>query len=98
VIVRATDFKFDVGSPAFQTSGPLISAIVRARFLDRCDLRATAFGDLVRHSAERVIHGAGGLPMIGYVVSDGRLLSLQAAEWLMLLAGGALAGSLILLF
>jgi hypothetical protein len=36
--------------------------------------------------------------MIGYVVRDGRLLSLQATEWLMLLVGGALAGSPLLLF
>ncbi len=36
--------------------------------------------------------------MIGYIVSDGRLLSLQATEWLMLLVGGVFAGSLILLF
>ena len=31
------------------------------------------------------------------VRNDGRLLSLQAAEWLMLIVGG-LAGSLILMF
>jgi hypothetical protein len=36
--------------------------------------------------------------MIGYFVSDGRLLSLNAAEWLMLLVGGLLAGTLMLLF
>jgi hypothetical protein len=36
--------------------------------------------------------------MIGYIVSEGRLLSLKASEWLMLLIGGALAGSLMLLF
>jgi hypothetical protein len=34
--------------------------------------------------------------MMGKVVSDGRLLSLQVAEWLMLVAGG-LAGLLILM-
>jgi hypothetical protein len=34
--------------------------------------------------------------MIGNVVSDGRLLSLRAFEWLMLIAGGVL-GSLILM-
>ena len=31
-----------------------------------------------------------GLIMIGNVVSDGRLLSLRAAEWLMLVAGGVI--------
>jgi hypothetical protein len=35
--------------------------------------------------------------MIGNVVNDGRLFSLQAGEWLMLITGG-LAGSLILMF
>jgi hypothetical protein len=35
--------------------------------------------------------------MIGKIVSDGRLLSLQGAEWVMLIAGG-LAGLLILMF
>ena len=38
-----------------------------------------------------------GLIMIGNVVSDGRLLSLRAAEWLMLVAGGVI-GLLILMF
>jgi hypothetical protein len=38
-----------------------------------------------------------GTAMIGNVVNDGRLFSLQAGEWLMLIAGG-LAGSLILMF
>ena len=35
--------------------------------------------------------------MIGNVVNDGRLFSLQAAEWLILIAGG-LAELLILMF
>jgi hypothetical protein len=35
--------------------------------------------------------------MMGNVVNDGRLLSLPAAEWLMLIAGGV-AGLLILMF
>jgi hypothetical protein len=35
--------------------------------------------------------------MIGNLVSDGRLLSLQPSEWLMLIVGG-LAGVLILMF
>ena len=35
--------------------------------------------------------------MLGNLVSDGRLLSLKAGEWLILIAGG-LAGSLILMF
>jgi hypothetical protein len=35
--------------------------------------------------------------MISNVVNEGRLLSLQAGEWLMLIAGGV-AGSLILMF
>jgi hypothetical protein len=38
-----------------------------------------------------------GPAMIGNVVKDGRLFSLQAAEWLMLIAGG-LTGLLILMF
>ncbi|MGO9627527.1 MAG: hypothetical protein ACLPXW_00860, partial [Xanthobacteraceae bacterium] len=38
-----------------------------------------------------------GLIMIGNVVSDGRLLSLRATEWLMLVAGGV-TGLLILMF
>jgi hypothetical protein len=37
------------------------------------------------------------LLMIGNLVSDGRLLSLQPSEWLMLIVGG-LAGVLILMF
>jgi hypothetical protein len=41
--------------------------------------------------------GGGELTMIGNVVSDCRLLSLQAGEWLMLIVGG-LAGLLILMF
>jgi hypothetical protein len=41
--------------------------------------------------------GGGELTMIGNVVSDGRLLSLHAGEWLMLIVGG-LAGLLILMF
>jgi hypothetical protein len=45
-----------------------------------------------------MIHWGWGLAMIGYVVRDGRLLSLRAAEWLMLLVGGALAGAPMLLF
>jgi hypothetical protein len=38
------------------------------------------------------------LAMIRYVVNDGRLLSLRATEWAMLLVGGLLAGSPLLLF
>ena len=38
-----------------------------------------------------------GLIMIGNVVNDGRLLSLRATEWLMLVAGGV-TGLLILMF
>jgi hypothetical protein len=36
--------------------------------------------------------------MIGYIVSEGRLLSLNASEWLILILGGALCGSVALLF
>ena len=36
--------------------------------------------------------------MMAYVVSEGRLLSLKPFEWLMLLVGGMLCGSLTLLF
>jgi len=36
--------------------------------------------------------------MIGYIVNENRLLSLKVAEWLMLLVGGVLAGSIMLLF
>ena len=36
--------------------------------------------------------------MIGYIVNENRLLSLKATEWLMLLVGGVLAGSIMLLF
>jgi hypothetical protein len=42
--------------------------------------------------------GGGVLAMIRYVVNDGRLLSLRATEWVMLLVGGLLAGSPLLLF
>jgi hypothetical protein len=35
--------------------------------------------------------------MLGNVMNDGRLLSLQATVWLILIVGG-LAGSLILMF
>jgi len=36
--------------------------------------------------------------MMAYVVGGGRLLSLKPFEWLMLLVGGMLCGSLLLLF
>jgi formate hydrogenlyase subunit 3/multisubunit Na+/H+ antiporter MnhD subunit len=36
--------------------------------------------------------------MMAYVVSEGRLLSLKPFEWLMLLVGAMLCGSLTLLF
>jgi hypothetical protein len=36
--------------------------------------------------------------MMTYVVSEGRLLSLKPFEWLMLLGGGMLCGTLALLF
>jgi hypothetical protein len=36
--------------------------------------------------------------MMAYVVSEGRLFSLKLFEWLMLLVGGMLCGSLTLLF
>jgi hypothetical protein len=36
--------------------------------------------------------------MMAYLVSEGRLLSLKPVEWLMLLVGGMLCGSLTLLF
>jgi hypothetical protein len=67
-----------------------------SHFLDWCDLRVTAFDDLVRYGACRSSMRVG-TAMIGNVMSDGRLLSLQAGEWLILLVGG-LAGSLILMF
>jgi hypothetical protein len=44
----------------------------------------------------RPAHGAEA-GMLGNVMNDGRLLSLQATEWLILIVGG-LAGSLILMF
>ena len=49
------------------------------------------FGSVI----ERTLGAEAG--MIGNVMSDGRLLSLQATEWLILIVGG-LAGSLILMF
>ena len=36
--------------------------------------------------------------MMAYLVSEGRPLSLKPFEWLMLLVGGTLCGSLTLLF
>jgi hypothetical protein len=43
------------------------------------------------------IHGwRGGTAMIGDFLSNGRLLSLQGVEWMMLL-GGSLAGAVILM-
>jgi hypothetical protein len=36
--------------------------------------------------------------MMAYVMSKGRLFSLKPFEWLMLLVGGMLCGSLMLLF
>jgi hypothetical protein len=49
---------------------------------------------------QRILQVLGGriLAMIRYVVNDGRLLSLRATEWAMLLVGGLLAGSPLLLF
>ena len=78
-------------------------ATIAPVFLDRCDLRVTAFGKLCLLRFALVITGVRAA-MIANVVNrlrergrnDGRLLSLRAAEWLMLFIGG-LAGSLILM-
>lgn len=35
---------------------------------------------------------------MSYMVSDGRLLSLKASEWLVLIVGGLLSASLALVF
>jgi hypothetical protein len=79
---------------------PLASRFSRlgVSFLRQCGLGATAFTVLFRYGDIEGDSGGWGLEMIGYVVRDGRLLSLRAAEWLMLLVGGALAGSPMLLF
>jgi hypothetical protein len=75
----------------------------RLVFLDRCDLRVTAFRELVCYDHARHHRGASAA-MIANVVNrlrewgrnDRRVLSLRTAEWLMLIIGG-LAGSLILM-
>jgi hypothetical protein len=69
-------------------------------FLDQCDLCVTAFDVLFGYGPPRLSRRAdigAEAGMIGNVMSDGRLLSLQATEWLILIVGG-LAGSLILMF
>jgi len=68
---------------------------VTVLFLDQCDLDVTAFARFVGYVPPRG-HGAEA-GMLGNVMNDGRLLSLQATEWLILIVGG-LAGSLILMF
>jgi hypothetical protein len=50
------------------------------------------FGVMARSAARR-----GAPPMPGYVVTDGRLLSLTVSEWLTLLVAVMLCGSLTLL-
>jgi hypothetical protein len=69
-------------------------------FLDQCGPCATAFGEVFRYGPLGSVIGrtlGRRLGMFGNVMSDGRLLSLQATEWLILIVGG-LAGSLILMF
>jgi hypothetical protein len=68
---------------------------VRLAISQSCRPRATAFKQSRVYVS--IDSGGGELTMIGNVVSDGRLLSLQAGEWLMLIVGG-LAGLLILMF
>lgn len=61
-----------------------------------CALQATAFSNGIQYVVRTSIYRRSGLQMIGYIVSEGRLLSLKGTEWLMLLIGGMLAGSLLL--
>ena len=68
---------------------------VTVLFLDQCDLDVTAFPRFVSYGP--LAHGGVEAGMLGNVMNDGRLLSLQATEWLILIVGG-LAGSLILMF
>jgi hypothetical protein len=68
---------------------------VRLAISQSCRPRATAFKQSRVYVS--IDSGGGELTMIGNVVSDCRLLSLQAGEWLMLIVGG-LAGLLILMF
>jgi hypothetical protein len=89
----------------YQSSAAEANAIGRLAsrtvpFLDQCDLCVTAFDQFLRYGPLRLSHRAdigAEAGMIGNVMSDGRLLSLQATEWLILIVGG-LAGSLILMF
>jgi hypothetical protein len=60
----------------------------------RCCWLATL--DHRQFAYNRPTHCRGGTAMIGSVLSNGRLLSLQAVEWMMLLGGG-LAGAVILM-
>ena len=67
-----------------------------AQFPLLCARPATASTDGIRYAVKTSILRQWGLQMIGYIVSEGRLLSLKGTEWLMLLVGGMLAGSLLL--
>ena len=74
-------------------NGRLVLVIARIRdqaILRPCNLPATR--SLCSHA-----NSGCAATILGNVVNDGRLLSLQAAEWLMLIAGGV-AGLLILMF
>jgi hypothetical protein len=83
----------EAGGTRFFVCEPFGSA-----FLAECDPPATVSRAVFRYGAHTGDSSGWRLAMIGYVVRDGRLLSLQAAEWLMLLIGGTLAGAPLLLF
>jgi hypothetical protein len=63
-----------------------------------CNLPATAFAAGIRYVASMLNFQTRELTVMAYVVSEGRLLSLKPFEWLMLLVGGMLCGSLTRLF
>jgi hypothetical protein len=63
-----------------------------------CNLPATAFTAGVRYRRSMLDFSVRAPAMMAYLVSEGRLLSLKPVEWLMLLVGGMLCGSLTLLF
>ena len=62
-----------------------------------CNLPATAFTAKIRYGASMLDFSTRAPAMMARVVSEGRLLSLNPFEWLMLLVGVILCGSLPLL-
>ena len=79
----------------FEAVGRLLVSSFALRFRGCVTRRLQLFGVyLLLCAGNRV----GALASMGYVFSEGRLLSLKASEWLVLAVGGLLSASLALAF